>query len=78
MKTRQRVVYLGLCISPAMYCGEAPKVENGYTKASTGVVYQGTVTYECFTGFGITGNPQITCNSDGSWSTPPTCQSEFP
>jgi len=60
-------------------CGNTPVVQNANSSAitSTGKRYEDTVTYTCVTGYEITsGSGTITCQSNRSWSTPPTCDSE--
>jgi len=71
--------YLLLLITE-ISCGDLPIVQNTNSSAtaSTGRRYEDTVTYTCVTGYEITrGSGTITCQSNRSWSTPPTCESKF-
>ncbi|GFO32178.1 fibropellin-1, partial [Plakobranchus ocellatus] len=56
-------------------CPKAPGLENGYVISSVGdLAYEGSITYECYQGFSITGPNTITCQADGSWTQMPTCE----
>jgi len=60
-------------------CGNTPVVQNVNSSAttSTGIRYEDTVTYTCITGYEITsGSGTISCQSNRSWSTLPTCESK--
>ncbi|KAK7506491.1 hypothetical protein BaRGS_00001966, partial [Batillaria attramentaria] len=57
------------------YCGQAPSVENGYVTGSTGPVFGSTADYTCAEGYELTGSSTITCQADGTWTTPPACAS---
>ncbi|RUS91023.1 hypothetical protein EGW08_001240, partial [Elysia chlorotica] len=60
------------CMS--VLCPKAPGLENGYVASSTGSLeYKGTITYECYQGFAITGPKTVTCQSDGTWTALPSC-----
>jgi len=66
-------------VSLGISCGDSPAVQNTNPPAttSTGIKYEDTVTYTCVTGYEITSSSDtITCQSNRSWSTPPTCTSE--
>lgn len=53
------------------YCGQAPKIANGYVQYSTGVVYGSTATYVCAAGYN--GSATITCQQNGTWQAAPVC-----
>jgi len=61
-------------------CGIPPVIQNTNPSAirGTGTRYRDTVTYTCITGYEITsGFGSITCQFNKSWSTSPSCSSEF-
>ncbi|WAR05343.1 FBP1-like protein [Mya arenaria] len=55
------------------YCGLAPLVTNGYVEIGSGVQGGDMVTYGCNPGYTLTGNNNVTCLSEGTWSTVPIC-----
>ena len=60
-----------------MNCGPSANVSNS-TKTSEGTLYKDTVFYTCLSGFEMSGDANVTCQANGSWtSPPPTCSSEF-
>ena len=63
--------------SCSLSCGDAPRVGNGYVLKQSfqnGLSVAGsTASYSCFDGFTVQGNPVIRCQSDGTWTTAPTC-----
>jgi hypothetical protein len=61
----------------AKYCGQPPVVASAHVLSSTGVQYEDTVKYECDPGFGFNGADFITCQADGTWTTPPVCSREL-
>jgi len=74
------IVRLKYLVLLEISCGNLPEVSNTNASAttSTGTRYEDTVTYTCVPGYEITsGSDNIICQSNRSWSTPPTCDSEF-
>jgi len=57
----------------AVFCDRPPIVDNGYVSLSDGLLFGDVAMYECFDGLVLNGNPNVTCQSDKTWSTPPTC-----
>ncbi|KAI5629830.1 sushi, von Willebrand factor type A, EGF and pentraxin domain-containing protein 1 isoform X1 [Silurus asotus] len=58
----------------ATSCGPPPVVENA-ASLPTGESYQSNVTYICNTGMNLIGPQNVTCQADGTWSSPaPTCE----
>ena len=61
--------------SPAcspLQCGAAPLIENG-TRTSSADSFGGVATYSCNAGYELTGPSSLSCGTDGTWGTPPTC-----
>ncbi|KAK2171571.1 hypothetical protein NP493_1041g00011 [Ridgeia piscesae] len=54
------------------YCGQAPLINNGYVKSSTGVQFGDTVTYKCYGGYRAL-KDTITCRETGQWEDTPSC-----
>ncbi|XP_069487009.1 sushi, von Willebrand factor type A, EGF and pentraxin domain-containing protein 1 isoform X2 [Ambystoma mexicanum] len=56
-------------------CGEPPQIENGVVEIKTGLVYQNEVTYQCKSGYKLTGSPVRVCQSNRQWfsDSPPAC-----
>jgi len=59
-------------LSSAKYCGQAPLINNGYVKSSTGVQFGDTVTYKCYGGYRAL-KDTITCRETGQWEDTPSC-----
>ena len=61
----------------AGFCDEPKNLTNGF-KVSNGNSEGDTVTYFCFGGFNLSGNPIRICQADGNWSgTLPKCKRTF-
>ncbi|KAK3089225.1 hypothetical protein FSP39_001900 [Pinctada imbricata] len=61
------------------YCGPPPTIQNGVIKGDMGpygVTVGSNVTYECNGGFTMSSAETITCQTDGMWSTPPSCNAQ--
>ena len=57
-------------------CGIPPAGDNTVVPQNS-VVFEGTYTYSCLTGYETRDSLTTQCLSDGSWSSPaPTCSSE--
>ena len=58
-------------------CGVPPAGDNTEVPQNS-VVFEGTYTYSCLTGYETSDSLTTQCLSDGSWSlaTPPACSSE--
>ncbi|XP_041117630.1 sushi, von Willebrand factor type A, EGF and pentraxin domain-containing protein 1 isoform X2 [Polyodon spathula] len=55
-------------------CGTPPSVENAVALA-TGDTYRNNISFVCSSGFHLAGPQNITCQANGSWSTPtPVCE----
>lgn len=55
-------------------CGAPPLVDHG-VQTSTGVYFQDTVTYACETGYRLSGDSTLRCETRGNWEPlPPTCE----
>ena len=70
-----RHVHTCYCLyyNTAVDCGPPPSVTNGSPGTPTSTTFRGTVTYSCDSGYSQSGVATVTCLSDGSWSTTPTC-----
>ena len=59
-------------------CNPPGTVTNGVItrdEVTTAYVYNDLLTYECNTGFTISGSKVLRCNANGRWSSePPTCE----
>lgn len=53
-------------------CGSPPSVTNG-SRSFTTTTYQSTASYSCNSGYVRSGPVTATCQANGAWSTPPTC-----
>ena len=60
----------------AMECGLPPEVDNAIV-AVGGTTFFDESRYTCVEGFQTRDTTVVTCMSDTSWSTPPTCTSEL-
>ncbi|XP_058886297.1 sushi, von Willebrand factor type A, EGF and pentraxin domain-containing protein 1 isoform X1 [Acipenser ruthenus] len=61
-----------LCVQ--ISCGTPPSVENAVALA-TGDTYRNNISFVCSSGFHLSGPQNITCQANGSWSTPtPVCE----
>ncbi|MGH0158069.1 UNVERIFIED_CONTAM: hypothetical protein FKN15_073952, partial [Acipenser sinensis] len=61
-----------LCVQ--ISCGTPPSVENAVALA-TGDTYRNNISFVCSSGFHLAGPQNITCQANGSWSTPtPVCE----
>ncbi|XP_076452127.1 uncharacterized protein LOC143287751 [Babylonia areolata] len=56
------------------YCGQAPQIENGYVQSTTGAVFESVATYVCADDYAPNGALNITCQADGTWQSPPSCE----
>ncbi len=54
-------------------CDTSPNIANGMVVSSTGTRFKDTTTYDCNTGYLMSGLPTVTCQATGSWSTLPSC-----
>ncbi|XP_059167106.1 sushi, von Willebrand factor type A, EGF and pentraxin domain-containing protein 1-like [Physella acuta] len=61
-----------------VYCGVPSPIDNGkLTYISANVSLGAKATYECYGGFNLSGSDTVECLSNGSWSTPPTCEAKL-
>ena len=60
----------------AVECGLPPEVDNAIV-AVGGTTFTDESRYTCVEGFQTRDTTVVTCMSDTSWSTPPTCTSEL-
>ena len=57
-------------------CGMPPNVDNAVQKGTSS--YETSVVfYECLKGYIMTGDPTVTCQSNGLWTLPPDCVESF-
>ncbi len=54
-------------------CGNPLNVANGMVINSTGTSFGETTTYNCNTGYSLSGSAKVTCLASGSWSSVPSC-----
>lgn len=54
-------------------CGVPPAVPNATVSPSASGTYRGTATYTCASTHGLSGNASVTCQIDGTWTSPPRC-----
>lgn len=57
----------------AVSCGEPPVVESAMIDDFTGVMYGDKVTYKCAGDSAMAGYDHVICQSNGTWTEPPTC-----
>ena len=56
------------------YCEDPGFVMNGFLLNWGGrVPFGASITYHCNEGFDVVGSNILTCQSDGTWDTPPRC-----
>lgn len=61
-----------------VHCGFPPQIQNGFVKDIRGnSTYNGTATYQCYSGFNIVGPSNVTCGADGKWSRTPACEGVY-
>ena len=70
------IVFNLLYILTVISCGvpPPPPLRGEYTH--TGEKYGDNVTYTCEPGYDVEGNQTLTCDVDGEWGQPPSCQRE--
>ena len=57
-------------------CGSPPSIGNGFS-SSTGTIFTDTTTFSCDSGYTLSGLAIITCQTNGTWETPPVCSREL-
>lgn len=64
-------------ISPLADCGPPTSVINAeiIEKVLNGTIFGAKVSYLCSNGYEMHGPRYSRCNTDGEWTTPPTCES---
>ncbi|KAJ8319085.1 hypothetical protein KUTeg_004176 [Tegillarca granosa] len=66
------------CLFGAVYCGLPPVINNAFPNSNgLTLTYNNYVTYQCFPGYTMTGNANITCQSSRTWTSPPSCSSNL-
>jgi len=56
-------------------CGALTAPTNGSVDATSGTTYDETATYDCDTGYAVSGSATLTCEANGNWSgSAPTCE----
>ena len=71
------IVNIKLIYFAAVDCGNLPDPTNGRVVLS-GTIFRSTATYQCFSGYTISGTETRTCQDDGEWSgVAPTCIREL-
>lgn len=70
------LMFLNFFIDIGKYCGQAPKINNGYASAN-GAVFGSTATYTCNENYALTGNQTIICQSNSTWQPPPICSGKY-
>ncbi|CAG5116606.1 unnamed protein product, partial [Candidula unifasciata] len=57
-----------------VYCGFPPTISHGFVSSIyRNVTYGSVASYQCYSGFGLVGNSNVTCDVHGKWSVPPVC-----
>ena len=57
----------------AVDCGSPPSITNGPPGMTSTTTLGGIVTYNCTSGYILSGTATVSCLASGSWSTRPTC-----
>ncbi|XP_060571633.1 sushi, von Willebrand factor type A, EGF and pentraxin domain-containing protein 1-like [Ruditapes philippinarum] len=72
---RCRIGYKGTCCGDIVTCGQPSSISNGhFTTDNNRYTYNARVTYECSPEYGLEGNKQRMCASNGYWTgISPTC-----
>ncbi|XP_060571634.1 sushi, von Willebrand factor type A, EGF and pentraxin domain-containing protein 1-like [Ruditapes philippinarum] len=67
--------YKGQCCKDVVTCGQPSSISNGsFSTSDKSYTYNARVTYKCNSGYGLKGNNQRTCTTNGYWSgSSPTC-----
>ncbi|KAH9498862.1 hypothetical protein Btru_004888, partial [Bulinus truncatus] len=59
-----------------VYCGVPHAIRNGFIAKLNNATYESIVTYSCFEGFQMEGSNVSSCQPDGTWSPPGSCEAE--
>ena len=55
-------------------CDAAISVPNAVSRTPSGSQVGDVAIYECNSGYGLVGNPNVTCEASGFWGTVPECR----